>query len=456
VWFTSRQPCAHRHRTLQALLSLILLFNTQPLLFYKWRRLSNLLLTASLLTLNVTSYLQQHLVKLSVPRHKISQASVQPVRSHINPDFKMSAEVLSANPFSDKYASQSAMFYDLTFDPRDNHGTVIEEVNALDIQWETLLAAPTKSALLYDASYDPRDNRVPATSSPCETHALCETLSSAPTNSALFYDASYDARGGKTSLADEDNNLVATYPEMNDVPILQKSPPSSRSSSLSLSTLDTGSTAPTSPVVFNTPFAWENEDVMYLLSVLKPEELMHGKLVFTPSLDKLDHAVYPIHLQLHNKKGDLLAESNDSCDSPNNARRSLTSCLLRNSQLVSEAIDKYNVLWTLHSVSSATLLSIQRAMRVMMSVSETEWTQRLMQLNGYVADGSVVPGVGAYCIVEARLEYYLLDCGKGCLEDWGSVVGVVLRMSEEDRKENGKVYGEAAVYLGRAYEELIG
>jgi hypothetical protein len=72
----------------------------------------------------------------------------------------MSAKVLSANPFSDKYASQSALFYDLTFDPRDHHGIVIEEVNALDIQRETLSAAPTKSALLYDASYNPRETRV--------------------------------------------------------------------------------------------------------------------------------------------------------------------------------------------------------------------------------------------------------------------------------------------------------
>jgi hypothetical protein len=364
----------------------------------------------------------------------------------------MSAEVLSANPFSDKYASQSAIFYDLTFDPRDNHGIVIEEVNALDTQWKTLLTAPTKSALIYDASYNPRDNHVPATSSPCETHALCETLSSAPTKSALFYDASYDARGGKTSLADEDNNLVATYPEMNDVPILNWSPPSSRSSSLSLSTSDT---APTSPFVTH-PLAWENEDVMYLLSVFKPEELMHGTLIFTPPLDKLNEAIYPIHLQLHNKKGNLLAESSQTCDSPSTARRSLASCLLSNSHAVSEAIDKYNVLWTLHSVSSATLLSIQRAMLSMSKISETEWTQRLMQLNGYVADGTHVPGVGACCTVEARLEYYLLDCGKGCLEDWDSVVGVVLRMTGEERKDNGKVYGDAAAYLGRAYEELIG
>jgi hypothetical protein len=139
------------------------------------------------------------------------------------------------------------LFYDLAFDPRDNHGTVIEEVDALDIHWETLSAAPTKSALFYNAGYDPRDNRVPPTEDPCKTHALSETLSSAPTKSALFYNASYDARGGKASLADEDNDLIARNPEMNDVPILNWSPPSTRSSSLSLSTLDSASTALTSP-----------------------------------------------------------------------------------------------------------------------------------------------------------------------------------------------------------------
>ena len=109
------------------------------------------------------------------------------------------------------------------------------------------MTAPTRSALFYDASYDSRNNRVTITEDPCEIQALCETLSSATTKSALIYDANYDPRAGKASFADEDNNLVGAWPDFNEVPILTWSPPSSRSSSCSLPSLDTISTAPTSP-----------------------------------------------------------------------------------------------------------------------------------------------------------------------------------------------------------------
>jgi hypothetical protein len=116
----------------------------------------------------------------------------------------MTPEVLSANPFSDKYVLQSAMFYDLTFDPRDDLVPDFEDLSDKGADWKTLSAAPTRSALFYDASYNHRDNRVFATEDPCEN------LSSAPTKSALLYNASYDPRAGKASLAREDNNLIAT------------------------------------------------------------------------------------------------------------------------------------------------------------------------------------------------------------------------------------------------------
>jgi hypothetical protein len=418
----------------------------------------------------------------------------------------MSIEVLSANPFSDKYALQSAMWHDLTFDPRDDRATASNELSDEEAPWDTLLTAPTKSALfydasynprdiraiapdklnnkeayletiltapmksalIYDASYDPRNNRVTISDDPYETHALCETLSSAPTRSALIYDAKYDPRAGKASLADEDNNLVGTWPEFNEIPILTWSPPSSRTSSCSLSSLDTISTAPTSHGTPD-PITWRNTDLMYLLSVLKPLELMNNQLVFIPSLDDLHKATYPIHLQLHKKvtsippgfqayakKGLLLAESAKMCDSPTSARRSLASSLLSSSYAVSAAVDKYNVLWTLHGITNPSLVSIQRAILAMSEVPNSEWMQRLQQLRGWAADGNHVEGVGEYCTVEARLEYYFLEVGKGCLEEWTGVVGVALKMTEERKKASAKVYADAAAYLGRAYEELRG
>jgi hypothetical protein len=82
--------------------------------------------------------------------------------------------------------------------------------------------------------------------------------------------------------------------------------------------------------------------------------------------------------------------------------------------------------------------------------------QRLLQLRGWVADGNHVVGVGEFCTVEARLEYYLLEVGRGCLEEWIGVMGVSLKMTEEKRKASAKGYTDAAAYLGRAYEELRG
>jgi hypothetical protein len=65
----------------------------------------------------------------------------------------------------------------------------------------------------------------------------------------------------------------------------------------------------------------------------------------------------------------------------------------------------------------------------------------------------VVEGVDESCTVEARLEYYLLEIGRPLLEGWVRSVGLALRMGEGERNRCRDVYGDAARFLGRAYEE---
>ncbi|KAG9384715.1 Pectate-lyase-3 domain containing protein [Pyrenophora tritici-repentis] len=58
---------------------------------------------------------------------------------------------------------------------------------------------------------------------------------------------------------------------------------------------------PPAPVGLDATITWRTRDLMYLLSLFKSEELVADTLLFTPSLDDLEHATYPIHLQLHKK-----------------------------------------------------------------------------------------------------------------------------------------------------------
>ena len=221
---------------------------------------------------------------------------------------------------------------------------------------------------------------------------------------------------------------------------------------------------------------------MYLLSLLKSEELVANTLVFTPSLDDLEHATYPIHLQLHRKTTPippgfeldassfdahivtsslpsqiLVAESATNCRTAAIARRSLAHFLVSNPAVVSDVIDRYNVLYTLYTTSLPQLQSIYRAMCIMTAISDREWFERLAQLRGFVnAQYLVGRGVDATCPVEARVEYYLLEMGRAMLEGWIRMARVCLDLSgEKERAACAEVYKDAACFLARASDEVM-
>ncbi|KAF1938188.1 hypothetical protein EJ02DRAFT_355102, partial [Clathrospora elynae] len=216
---------------------------------------------------------------------------------------------------------------------------------------------------------------------------------------------------------------------------------------------------------------------VYLTSCLLPSDLIANRLIFTPPLEDLSSANHPIHLLLHKKMPVvppppeafskyapigtgrpksrlLLAESSAECGNAAEARRSLAQVMLSNTRTVNDAVDRYNVLYTLHSIPTETLESVQRAMACMAHVTEYEWFDRLYQLRGIVAEDHAVDGVDASCEVEARLEIYLLDGGRAELEGWVRSVDGALEMGEGDRRVYAGVYGEAATFLWRAAEEL--
>lgn len=100
--------------------------------------------------------------------------------------------------------------------------------------------------------------------------------------------------------------------------------------------------------------------------------------------------------------------------------------------------NKYNVLASLYSSSTSTLLSLQRGMIEMLGVENKDWVGRAEQLCG-VVDGS--------CDLELRLEVYLLRVGRQETEALLTIVDVVRDMGERDKWLWAQVYGDAASFL---------
>ncbi|KAF1833134.1 hypothetical protein BDW02DRAFT_570322, partial [Decorospora gaudefroyi] len=219
---------------------------------------------------------------------------------------------------------------------------------------------------------------------------------------------------------------------------------------------------------------------VYLVSLMKPEELLEDRLVFSPALEELSNKTYPIHLQLYKKTAlvppgfesyakdlpigtgrpqqsrTLIAESAATCADATEARRSLAQSLLSDRRTVSDTLDRFNVLASLHRTPTAALQSFQRAMAHMTCVDDVEWEERSMQLRGYLDYGSRGEGVDETCTLEARLEAYLLEVGRRPLKGWETTVSLVLAMKEVDRRGDAEVYADAVSFLGRAYVELKG
>lgn len=124
--------------------------------------------------------------------------------------------------------------------------------------------------------------------------------------------------------------------------------------------------------------------------------------------------------------------------------------------MLSEAVDRYKVLTTLHHLPTSTLHSVYRSLRLMASISDREWIERMRQLCGFVDGYYAGPGVDFTHPVEARLEIFFLEVGRGEVGGWVKHVNVALGLGERDRRVWGRVYAGAAVFLGRAIGEVFG
>ncbi|KNG48738.1 hypothetical protein TW65_04480 [Stemphylium lycopersici] len=282
-------------------------------------------------------------------------------------------------------------------------------------------------------------------------------------------------------VAVEPQEIVPSEPTAVMVPCLNSSP-SSDNSSASPHSSDSASTAPTSPASdgIEGPILWRNCDLIYLIGILQAEERTSSTFIFTPSLEDLDHATLPIHLQLHKRTSVsippgfeayvyskhapigtgrptsriLIAESSHPCRNPFEARRSLAGALLSNSYAVNAEMNKCNVIYSLHCTTVPALESMLRAMYLMMTIPDAEWLSRLAQLRGMVDGKFVVPGVGDACTLQAQIEYYLLDAGRGGLDGWIKCLGMCLNLGDEGRRAWAQVYGDAARFLARARDEF--
>jgi len=280
-------------------------------------------------------------------------------------------------------------------------------------------------------------------------------------DTAMFFDVT---NGGDSS-CDSDTvsaniqQTVVGEPEDHWVPNLTWSPPSSHSSRASLSSLDNASTTPSSPVSDDDmidPLEWDNGNLMYLTSVLEPEELEAEALTFTPPLEVLEDLTYPFHLQLHNKERTLIATSNRGCLSPNLARRSLAHSMMSDHKAIDATIGRYNALWAVYSSDVPTLKSILRGMENMNTVTDDEWQDRTYQLCGIIDKDTIGECVDEECSIETRLEYYLLLKGKDGLEGSIRCVSHCLGMdSDEERAERAEMFWEAGSFLGKAFEEML-
>jgi len=243
------------------------------------------------------------------------------------------------------------------------------------------------------------------------------------------------------------------------VPNLKWTPPSSRGSRASLSSIDGSSTAPSSPISDDTdePIEWNSGSLMYLISILTPEELEADTLTFSPPLSVLEDFRTPFHLQLYNKEHILVAKSDPICLGPKQALRSIAHDLMSDHKLIDATIGKLNALWAIHSSSGPTLASMLRGMEEMMTVADDEWQQRIYQLSGAVDGDYVGECVDGECSIETRLEYYLLLKGRDALEDSMRCVRHVMDLdSDEERTKRAEIFGEAGSFLGKAFEQMLG
>ena len=209
----------------------------------------------------------------------------------------------------------------------------------------------------------------------------------------------------------------------------------------------------------------KNSPIDYLLGIMYPDLVIQNRLVFSPPLGSLQHLSRPIRLQLFAYIPDqpvspeafgqdvsigtgrsvskvLLAESGDHCYSEAEARKSLANSMLRDYATVDAIYSKYNVMNALYLLPQASLESVLRGMRGMLTSSGREWCVRLWQLQN-VVDHT--------CEFDLRLEAFLLKAGFAELGNWIACVEVGLRLGREEREAWAEVYGEAGAFLKEIY-----
>ncbi|KAI4662720.1 uncharacterized protein J4E79_004029 [Alternaria viburni] len=305
-----------------------------------------------------------------------------------------------------------------------------------------------------------------ATSAATSANPFSERYAESPTQPMKTVDTDVFLKVNTSSKPDYDSDNVSHNIQhtilgelgVQWVPNLKWTPPSSRGSRVSLSSMDGSSTAPSSPISddMDEPIEWNSGSLIYLISILTPEELEADTFTFSPPLSVLEDFRTPFHLQLYNKEHILVAKSDPICLGPKQALRSIAHDLMSDHKFIDATIGKLNALWAIHSSSGPTLASMLRGMEEMMTVADDEWQQRIYQLSGAVDGDYVGECVDGECSIETRLEYYLLLKGRDALEDSMRCVRHVMDLdSDEERTKRAEIFGEAGSFLGKAFEEML-
>jgi hypothetical protein len=264
----------------------------------------------------------------------------------------------------------------------------------------------------------------------------------------------------------EYDGKIASFPESILVPFLDTLSPIHSLES------ESGGSSPSTAATFSlsTRFydkiEWTNSDLNYLVHILYPEHIGTDSLFFVPELSSLDKVTGPVRLELcevtpvpipayspdapigTGRPTRVNVAASDHSTSPTLARRSLVKNLLQHEDVRLHNITTYyNLLGAIYGMDSPGLDSVQRGMTAMAHVSDFEWYERLVQVTDAGVDGSWG--------VEARLEAFLLICGREELDRWFVMVAIALRVVEKKREHFARMYREAAWFLEgvvRAFE----
>ena len=130
------------------------------------------------------------------------------------------------------------------------------------------------------------------------------------------------------------------------------------------------------------------------------------------------------------------------------ARKALAKAVLGMGVSLSYITTHHLLVGHLYRLPSSHLRSIKRGIECMAEVTETEWMERLVQLQRVKTDG--MPWF------EAKLELLLLEGGRDGLAKWASIVDVALSLGDSQRREWAGTCEDVVRFLDNVDADLKG